>query len=170
MPEEEAERAVGVEVPEGDSHQAERGKPPLVKIALIAAVLIVQAVSSHIIIRQVFYSKPPAAVAQKADPGKRGQVFQLNGIVVNPTGTNGTKHLLLDIGFEVGNSKIIEELTIIDPLIRDNLMTFLAAQRVEVLTDIMMRDRIRQRIREIVNYHLTTGEVDKVYFVRYVFQ
>ncbi|HEB84270.1 MAG TPA: flagellar basal body-associated FliL family protein, partial [Bacteroidetes bacterium] len=62
------------------------------------------------------------------------------------------------------------ELQAREPQIRDNLITFLSAQRVDVLTDITMRERIRKRILEIVNTRLTEGVVDNAYFIRYVFQ
>ena len=99
-----------------------------------------------------------------------GIVHQISGLIVNPADSRGSKHLLLNIGLETKDQKVIEELVELEPLIRDNLNTFFAAQRYQVLQDIQYREKLRQRVQEIVNYHLTKGQVDKVFFIQYVLQ
>ena len=168
------EGAEGVEIPDVDVSGG--GKNPLkgVLTALIVVlVLAFQALGSHFIVKMLFFSKPPKAKTAKVKTvakGEYGEVFQMPGIIVNPIDTRGTNHLLIDIGFESTDSKVLAEIVLLEPQLRDNFITFLSAQRIDVLTDIKMRERIRDRIIEITNYHLTRGVVDKVYFIRYVYQ
>ncbi|MDP8207004.1 MAG: flagellar basal body-associated FliL family protein [Candidatus Electryonea clarkiae] len=169
------EGAVGVDVSEdSDLDGSSKSSMPLVqKIIIAVVILVVQAASAHFIVKKVFFSKSPAEKAQLEKMQEKkplGEVFTLTGIIVNPTGTRGSRHLLIDIGLETSDVGVTAELTLIEPQIRDNVLTFLSAQRVEILTDIQMRAKIKERVKEIVNYHLSEGQVEQVFFIRYVFQ
>lgn len=172
--------AEGIELPDVDLDQGgdvlggEGGKKSNPAIFAIVLVLMLgaQAVGSHFLIKKMFFSKPPKpkVKTEKAENAPFGQVFPLTGIIVNPKDTRGSKHLLVDINFQISNEKVAAQLTELDPLIRDNIITFFSAQRYEVLTDITMRENIRRRVIEIVNYHLSEGQVENAFFVRYVLQ
>ena len=165
----------GVELPDVDLDTGGGGSggggSNIVFAIVVVLVLAFQAVSSHFILKKFLFSKPPEKPAKAATaPETFGQVFQLSGIIVNPSDAKGNRHLLVDVGLQSENPKVIEELTEREPLLRDNIITFFSAQRYEVLTDITMRQKIRDRVKEITNYNLTQGQVDQVYFIRYVVQ
>jgi flagellar basal body-associated protein FliL len=170
----------GVELPDidldaGDGFDAGggsgKGGGTAVFAIILVVVLAVQAVSSHFILRATVFSKPPKTKAkEKTEKVEYGEIFQLDGLIVNPTDSRGSKHLLVDIGLQTTNAAIITELGEKELLLRDNINTFLSAQKLEVLTDIHMRQKIRERLKEIVDYNLEEGQVDKVYFIRYVLQ
>lgn len=175
--------AEGIELPDvdiddGGGEVAEGGGGGRAGGSAVFAVVIVlmlafQAVASHFIVKKLFFSKPPApkVTEQAAAPDKEiGIVHQVSGLIVNPADSRGSKHLLLNIGLESKDQKVIDELVELEPQIRDNLNTFFSAQRYEVLQDIQYRDKLRQRVQEIVNYYLTKGKVDKVFFIQYVLQ
>ncbi len=164
----------GLELEEEElSAGGEKGGKGIVFILVIVLVLAFQAVSSYFILQKLVFSEQPAQPKKEvrdSEPREPGQVFQLTGIIVNPQGTRGTRHLLVDIGFETYNPDVILELEEMQPLIQDNINTFLSAQRFEVLTDITMRDRLRRKLKEIANFYLAEGEVENVFFTRYVVQ
>jgi len=174
--------AVGVELPdvdveggEGLSPESSGGKGgggSMVFIVAVVLILAFQAVSSHFIVKQMFFSKPPQSkkVEKTEDAKEMGMIFRLSGLIINPSESRGSKHLLLEIGLETQEANVISELEKIDPMLRDNLNTFFSAQRLAVLQDISYREKLRKRVQEIVNYHLTEGTVDEVFFIQYVLQ
>jgi flagellar basal body-associated protein FliL len=140
---------------------------------VLVVIIVIEAIGSHFAMKQLLFSKPPDAKKverAKRDSGEFGEIYTIGGLIVNTTSGRSTKHLLVDIGVQSTSSRVIAEITLRDALIRDNINMFLAAQRYEVLTDIMMRDKLRSRIREIIDYNLSEGEIDKVYFTRFVIQ
>ncbi|MBD3165435.1 hypothetical protein GF324_02455 [bacterium] len=174
-----ADGAEGVELPEaplGDDLDVGGGgggsKLPM--IITIIVILIIQGVSSHFLVRQLFFSKPRQAKVEKKDTGAKkgapGEIFNLSGLIINPKGSRGSKILMLELGLEASETGVIENLGKIEPILRDNITTFMGSQKPEVLTDIEWRERVRKRIKEIVNYNLPEGQIDNVYFIRYVFQ
>ena len=165
----------GVELPDvdldGPGGRGGGGGSNIVFAVIVVLVLAFQAVSSHFILRKTLFANPPNKPAKtKTAPEEFGQVFQMEGIIVNPADAKGSRHLLVDIGFQTEDPKVILELTEREVLLRDNIITFFSAQRYDVLTDISMREKIRDRVREIANYNLTAGQVDRVFFIRYVVQ
>ncbi|MBZ0264411.1 flagellar basal body-associated FliL family protein [bacterium] len=171
---EAAEGTQGVEVPEGGAAPGGGGAKPMMVAMIAVLVLAFQIVSSHYIVKMLFFSKPPEAVAeeQMVDEKKTeevGQIYKLETLLINPEASRGSKHLLVDIGIEASDPAIIGQLEVLDPVLRDNISTLLSSQPLDVLTNILMRDKLRLKIEEIANFHLKEGEVDRVYFIRYVF-
>lgn len=167
--------AEGVELPDVDLDAPGGGRGGggnnIVFAVVIVLVLAFQAVSSYFILKQFLFSNPPNKPAkEKKAPETFGQVFQIEGIIVNPSDAKGSRHLLVDIGFQTEDPEVIAELTEREVLLRDNIITFFSAQRYDVLTDISMREKIRDRVLEIANYNLAGGQVDRVFFIRYVVQ
>ncbi len=146
------------------------GKSAVFAIAVVL-ILAFQAVSSYFIVKKLFFAEPPAPKVKKAESSAEiGQIYSITGLIINPKETGGSRHLLVDIGLETHENKVMDELTKIEPMLRDNLNTFFAAQRFDVLQDISYREKLRKRVQEIVNYHLTDGTVDEVFFIQYVIQ
>lgn len=170
----EAPGAEGIEVPQGGPSMDSGGGTKTLLVAMIAVlVLAFQLVSSHLIVKMLFFNNKAETVQKEeekaAKPEPPGEIYRMESILVNPTATRGRQHLLVELGLEVDSPEVITELTTLDPLLRDNIITVLSAQPMDVLTNIMMRDKIKQRIQDIVNYYLSKGKVTKVYFIRYVF-
>ncbi|MFH0882739.1 MAG: flagellar basal body-associated FliL family protein [bacterium] len=176
------EGAEGIELPDvdveaggellpGKSEGGGGGGKSVVFAVVVVIILAFQAVSSHFIVKNLFFSEPPAPKQQKAETSDEiGEIYRITGLIVNPKESRGSKHLLVDFGLETKDKKVMDELLKIEPLLRDNLNTFFAAQRLEILQDITYREKLRKRVQEIVNYHLTEGTVDEVFFIQYVLQ
>ncbi|HEX7344346.1 MAG TPA: flagellar basal body-associated FliL family protein [bacterium] len=162
--------AEGAAAPEEASAKKKFNLGKLPRIAgIIVAVLAFEAFSSHLLVKRLFFAPPPAP-KRSAEETQVGEFHIISDLVINPAATGGRRHLLVSIGLEYHDPKMEEELTRRDPQIRDNLITLLASQEVNTLTDIRYRENIRHSLLKAVNYYLEVGQVERLYFVKYVFQ
>ena len=120
---------------------------------------------------------PEGGVLPKAKPPKPavgldavGHMLQIKDIVVNPSGTNGTRYLCTTVALEITNPLVEEEATAREAQVRDLLIEILSRRTVTELSSLEMRDHIREEIGRSVNELLTSGEIDGVYFSNFVLQ
>ncbi len=99
-----------------------------------------------------------------------GSMFQIKDIVVNPSGTNGTRYLCTTVALEITNPLVEEEATAREAQVRDLLIEILSKRTVTELSSLEMRDNIREEIGRSVNKLLSSGEIDGVYFSNFVLQ
>jgi len=167
-------QAAGAETEAVGTEETTPKKRKLPKLAMsagiIAAVFAFQAFTSHLLVKQVCFAPPKPAQVTAKSAAEVGEFYMIQDLIINPAATGGRRHLLVSLGLEYHDPKMKEELTRRDPQIRDNLITLLAGQEVDVLTDIRYRENIRNSMLKAVNYYLSDGEVDRLYFVKYVFQ
>ncbi|HUU46234.1 MAG TPA: flagellar basal body-associated FliL family protein [Acidobacteriota bacterium] len=122
----------------------------------------------------------PAATKDKSkgkntkDDGREdqgpGEVYLVSDLLVNPTGTSGTRYLSATVGLEVGSPKVVGKLEERAVQVRDILISILSARSVDQLTDFQAREQMRGEIRERLNRLLGSDELLAVYFVDYVLQ
>jgi flagellar FliL protein len=120
---------------------------------------------------------PPGGVLPAGKPAKPargpesvGTMFQVKDIVINPSGTNGTRYLCTTVAFEIRNPLVEQEATAREAQVRDLLIEILSRRSVAELSSLEMRDNIRDEIENSVNNLLTSGDVDGVYFSNFVLQ
>ena len=120
---------------------------------------------------------PEGGVLPNAKPAKPtvglesvGRMFEVKDIVVNPSGTNGTRYLCTTVALEITDALVEEEATAREAQVRDLLIEILSRRTVAELSSLEMRDHIRDEIGRSVNTLLTSGEVDGVYFSNFVLQ
>jgi flagellar basal body-associated protein FliL len=99
-----------------------------------------------------------------------GNMFQIKDIVVNPSGTNGTRYLCTTVALEIKDPLVEEEATAREAQVRDLLIEILGRRTVAELSSLDTRDDIREEIRASVNSLLASGGVDGVYFSNFVLQ
>lgn len=116
----------------------------------------------------------PAAAATVADappPVEYGEFTELDGIVVNPRGTDGRRYLMVKVGVEAQDAKTLSRLDVLRPAAVDAVIELLSAQPVETLTDITRRDSLKAQILDQFNEMLgEDGPVSRIYFTQYVLQ
>ena len=95
---------------------------------------------------------------------------ELQGIVVNPAGTDGQRYLLVNAGFEMKDPATVEELGTREIVVRDAIVSILSRMTVPELSDVGRRGVLKEEIREAVNETLREGEVTRFYFTQYVLQ
>ena len=103
-------------------------------------------------------------------PIEYGQFHEVRGLVVNPAGSDGSRYLMVHIGFESSSEAVITELTDKDVVMRDTILKLLGEETVASLADISQRTRLKEALREAVNEILSEGEVQRLYFTQYVLQ
>jgi flagellar FliL protein len=142
---------------------------PLLLAGILIPVLAFSAFSSQMVIKKIFFPDPQP-VKKEAVKIEVGEFYMINDLIINPAASGGRRHLLVNLGLEYADPLLKAELEKRDPQIRDNLITLLAGQDSNVLTDIRYRESIRQSLLKAVNFYLEGGKVEKLYFTKYVFQ
>ena len=99
-----------------------------------------------------------------------GEVYLVPDILVNPTGTGGTRYLSATLGLEVALPETAAVLRERDVQVRDVLISILSARSVEQLTDFQAREQMRREIKARLNQMLGAEDLMAVYFVDYVLQ
>ncbi|MCX6826378.1 MAG: flagellar basal body-associated FliL family protein [candidate division Zixibacteria bacterium] len=97
-------------------------------------------------------------------------VYKMDDIIVNPSGTSGTRFLSVSVGFEVGSpetAKLFEER---QPLIRDALITILGSKTMEQLSDTKQKEITRYQIKKRIEQLLGIDDLAAVYFTDFVLQ
>ena len=95
---------------------------------------------------------------------------ELQGIVVNPAGTDGQRYLLVNAGFEAKDPAVVEELGAREIVVRDAIVGILSRRTVPELADVGQRDALKAEILAAVNEAIREGEVTRFYFTQYVLQ
>lgn len=142
-----------------------------VMVAAVFGILIFEVIASRMVVKKLFFT-PKTEVTSHSKEGKSpvGEFYMIGDLIINPAESGGRRHLMVSLGLEYHDSLVEEELKRRDPQLRDNLITLLAGQEISVLSDIRYREKIRVSLLKAVNYYLEEGEVEKLYFVKYVFQ
>lgn len=102
--------------------------------------------------------------------GVLSEVFLMEDIIVNPSGTGGTRFLSVSIGFEVSSKKVVELFEKREPAIKDALITILGSKSLEQLSDAKEKEITRYQIKRRVEQLLKTEDVMAVYFTDFVLQ
>lgn len=164
------EEALTQETEAGDAPPKKKSLPkPILLAGILIPVLAFSAFSSHLVVKKLFFPDPEPA-RKTAETSLVGDFYMINDLVINPAASGGRRHLLVCLGLEYHDPLLKEELVKREPQIRDNLITLLAGQDANVLTDIRYRESIRKSLLKAVNFYLSGGEVEKLYFTKYVFQ
>ncbi len=163
-------------------------KNPIIKILILVsaglAILIFTVFTTRLLVKKMFFT-PRVVEQEHAKESHFGQIYMIDDLVINPAQSGGRRHLLVSLGLEYQNydekggghgggdyelAGVAAELQLREPQLRDNLITLLAGQDITILSDIQYREKIRESLRKAINYYLNTGQVDKLYFTKYVFQ
>lgn len=97
-------------------------------------------------------------------------IYLVENVVLNPSGSSGTRFLMVTAAFEVSSADVSEEMRGRDPEIRDMINRNLGGRTVEELTDLSRREEIRDDLRDTLNEMLHYGSVEKVYLPQFVIQ
>lgn len=99
-----------------------------------------------------------------------GNVYMIDGIIVNPAETGGTRYLSTSVGFALSSKVAGGRFTEREAVVRDALITILSSQSIAELTDFRQRERLRKVIKQRVEKLLKAGDVAAVYFTEFVLQ
>jgi flagellar FliL protein len=153
-------------------------------IAILAGVVLIMAGAAFVVTKMVI--KPAMAIrsagvtappekekkAESAgeDAESKAEVYLVSNLLVNPTGTGGTRYLSASVGLQVTSPVSLEKLRLRDLQVRDLLILVLSSRTVEELTDSRSREQMRKEILGRLNQLLGGDQLSAVYFVDYVLQ
>lgn len=150
-----------------------RWLPLALAVVIPAALGAWIAVSQQASIGGLLGNEAVAAGAEEtpvAEPIEYGAFSEIQGLIVNPAGTEGLRYLMVNVGFESAEPKALEELTTKEIAVRDAILKILSEKTVPQLSNIGLRDSLKSEIRDTVNVILSDGQVDRLYFTQYVLQ
>jgi flagellar protein FliL len=97
-------------------------------------------------------------------------IYVVKDVIVNPAGTNGTRFVLVTVGFEVSSAPAQKELERKEIQVRDALNTILGTKRLEELANVEHREELRTQISSRVGELLKEGSLNNVYFSKFIIQ
>lgn len=150
-------------------------------ILIFVVVALVMAGAAYLVVS--IFLAPPATTDPDAESteavtdqddhkegASQGEILMVEELLVNPTGTSGTRYLSTSLGLEVADAEAVARLEAKKWQIRDLLNVILSSRTVEELTTASDRENMRQEIIERLNQLVAPDEVYGVYFVDYVLQ
>jgi flagellar FliL protein len=108
-------------------------------------------------------------MAEESDKGPR-EIVRFEGIVVNPSGTGGSRFLSTTVALEVFGAEARAAVEQAEPMIKDALITHLSSRTIEQLTDAEQRELMREALLKRINPIVKPHKVKGVYFLDFVLQ
>ncbi len=128
------------------------------------------AYSQYVTLATMGYEPQAYGDEEEAEPVEYGEFQEMDNLIINPTGTDGKRYLMVKIGFESDAAAALEELTTKDVVVRDAIVRYLSSQSVPYLSAIEKRDSLKMGLRKRVNGILKNGRITRLYFTQYVIQ
>jgi flagellar FliL protein len=91
-------------------------------------------------------------------------------MIINPAESQGSRYLMVNVGFESDQEIVLTELENKEVVIRDRVIKMLGEFTVPELSDIDRRAFLKDTLLTSVNQVLQDGEVRRLYFTQYVLQ
>ena len=128
------------------------------------------AYSQYASIATIGYGEPVAEEEQDAEPIEYGEFMEVENMIINPSGTDGKRYLMIKIGLESDKAKVLAEVKEKQVVVRDAILKTLSVHTVDELADLELRDELKHELRAAINEILVKGEVTRLYFTQYVLQ
>lgn len=155
----------------GEKSDDKKGKGGLIKFVLIPVILIAQAVGAYFLVFNVLLEHPNRKNgARNSINLEVGYFFELSDIVVNPASTSGRRYLVMEIGLEAKEEKLITEAESKEIWFRDAINTLLTNKTDAELLDLSKRSLLKKEILKLINSRMKEGKFSKVYFKKYIMQ
>jgi flagellar FliL protein len=103
-------------------------------------------------------------------PTEYGTFYEVDNMIVNPAESQGSRYLMVNVGFESDAEAVLTELENKEVVVRDRVIKLLGEFTVPELTDIDRRSFLKDTLRTSVNQILKDGSVRRLYFTQYVLQ
>ena len=107
---------------------------------------------------------------EEEKPVEYGEFLEIEGLVVNPSDSEGRRFLMVKLGLESSKAAVLEEVESKQVVVRDTVLKLLARRTVVELAAVELRTELKEELRAAVNGVLREGEVQRLYFTQYVLQ
>lgn len=97
-------------------------------------------------------------------------IYSLDNLVLNPSGSNGTRFLLVSVALEAKDEATVAELKGRDAELRDAVLRMFGAKTVDQVAEASSRDELRTELLAAISKLVPPGAIKKVYFPQFVIQ
>jgi flagellar protein FliL len=98
-------------------------------------------------------------------------ILMMENLVLNPSGSNGTRFLMAAVAAELKDEKVKEDMTARDAELRDAVLRLLGERTVDQLSDVTQREELKKQLTDSLNARLgAKGAIKRVYFPQFVIQ
>ena len=107
----------------------------------------------------------------KKPPEKMGQIYIIDGIIVNPRGTQGERFLAVALGLELDPAtelEVAQELKEKEPVLKDVVTSILSSKDVAELAEVSNRNVLRVTLLREIRKLIVRGKVRRLYFTQYI--
>ena len=108
--------------------------------------------------------------AAKHEEPNAAVIHAIENLVLNPAGSNGTRFLMVTATFELKDGGVEQQMKDHDAEVRDHILAMLGKKTVEELSDITLREGMKQEVLASVAGLFTKDGVRKVFFAQFVIQ
>jgi len=165
-------------IDDGEENEKEGQTPPEKKgskitlIIIIVVVLLLLAGGGAAAYFLLFKDKSVAG--EKKSAGKDNPLvivmFPMDPFIVNLIDNEGERYLKIVLQLELSDQKMVEEIKLLNPKIRDMILDLLSSKTYKEMMDPLGKQRLRDEISMRINVNATKGKVLKVYFTEFVIQ
>lgn len=116
---------------------------------------------------------PPASDGKDGDPGAAMPpvpIHLLDNIVMNPSGSNGQRFLLLSVAYELSDATGVEKMKQRDAEIRDLVQRVVGRRTIDQLGDLQQRELLKVEVAKATEDVIGPKTVKKVFFPQFVIQ
>jgi flagellar FliL protein len=149
---------------------------------IIVVTVVLAALGTGGLMAYVFYPEARAAAtsvglvsapgteAEEDAPVEYGEFLEFQGLIINPADSDGRRYLMVNIGLEAKDAKVLEVVGSKEVVIRDRILRLLGQRTVSELASVSLRDTLKEELLIAVNDILGEEEVARLYFTQYVLQ
>lgn len=113
-------------------------------------------------------TKDSAAEAKKGDAP--APIYQLDNLVMNPAGSNGSHFLLMSVALQLKDAASLETLKGHDAELRDAILRLFSRKNIDQISDPSARDQFGDELMGVLTKMFGNGTVTKIYFPQFVIQ
>lgn len=163
----------------GEAKPAAKGGVLVAAVALLVSAAAGSAVGIGVIGPRVAVApRPPAEASEHEESGgKHGKghgdgskLYAIESLVVNPSGTAGTRFLIATVTVELDDAKSMDLMKSRDAATRDALLNVLGSKSIEELSDVASRDSVRAELAAAINGVVGERRVRKLFLPQWVLQ
>jgi|SRR6056297_425963 len=140
---------------------------PFGKYFLILLVLASQGILAYQIVDKN-YGKVYEVVDDLTAP-EQGS-YMLDELIVNPSGSNGQRFLVVEISLELHDASHIELIEKEKQRIKHNMLEVLSSRTVSQLSQLSEREKLRSELAAVTNQAIGKRSVRNLYYTKYVMQ
>jgi flagellar FliL protein len=96
--------------------------------------------------------------------------YMMEELIVNPSGTNGQRFLVVEMSLELYDVTHIELIEEKKQKIKHNMLEVLSARTVDELSKLSVREELRKELATVTNKAIGERSVRNLYYTKYIMQ